>query len=192
MLRDHRQLRSAVLDSLRQNREQRLERTRLMAHRDDGTGEPFGFPASRTAEHQPDEAEQAKRTRRNRNPLRKRWRRNLLAGQRPTGTPRAERKPQDGQDNEDGSQHVASTRAAFFGPALAPLLLVERGLSTHQSDVEVERLFLVDGRHERFGALCEWVHINRQFTIFDDGRKRLDSALLGRRGEGERVWLSAL
>ena len=69
----------AVVDPLRQHLEQRLERLRLGAHRDDRAGEALGFLAAGAAEHQPDQAEQGQRPGGDRHPLRDRRRRSAAA-----------------------------------------------------------------------------------------------------------------
>ena len=80
VLRDHRQVGAAVLDSLRQHAEQRLERACLGAHRDDRAGEALGFLAPGAAEHDPAQAEQRERSRGKREPLRDCGRGQRLAG----------------------------------------------------------------------------------------------------------------
>ena len=82
MLRDHRQLGAAVVDSLRQHFEQALRATALSARiAIDRPGEALGFLAPGAAEHQPDEAQQRQRPGGDRDPLRDRGRGQRLTGQ---------------------------------------------------------------------------------------------------------------
>ena len=132
----------AVTDSLREHLQQRLQRARFGAHGDDRTGEFFGFPAARAAEHQPGEAEQCQRSRGDRDPLRDRGRRQRLTDEHAAGRPRRESEPQGRREAERDAEHLASAGAALFALLLGPSFLVERRLRRLEGDVfdgQVER-----------------------------------------------------
>ena len=182
MLRDHRQLGPAVADPLRQDFEQRLERPRFGAHRDDRAGEALGFLAPGAAEHQPDEAEQRQRPGGERDPLRDRGRGQRLAGERPAGRPGADSRataPQGRLSALPSTCRPPAPRSSRLAarpivPGRTPARRLRR-CSLVRSSGSASRPYGGGTGSARF-AMGSW---QWQFTIFDEARKRLERGSRG-------------
>ena len=178
VLRDHRQLGPAVGDPLREHFKECLEAAGLGPHRDHGAGEALGFLAARSAKNQPGKPENRQRAGSNGDPLGDLRRGQRLSGQNAPGRPGGKRKPKCRKHRQSDAEHLPPAGAAFFRTLLAPLLLVERRLDEIGSSAEqLYRWCRLLRLRQWFGALWSGGHRNRQFTIFDAARKRLEKGV---------------
>ena len=193
MLRHHRQLGAAVADPLRQDLEQRLERLRFAAHRDDRAGEPLGFLAPGAAEHQPDEAQQRQRTGGDREPLRDQRRRQRLPGERAARPTRRYRRATARRGRRARCRAPArSARTPRFRSARLAATVPASNVGSpgpcRARQLEGLCRSLAGGRGSaRLRGGC---HRNVQFTIFDGARKRLER-VRARAGRMRAEWRSA-
>ena len=160
---------AAVVDALRQHFEQRLERARFGAHRDDRAGEALGFLAPGAAEHQPDEAEQGQRPGGERDPLRDRRRRQRLAGERAARRPGGVAKPQRGKDGQRACRAPGARRCRAPSAGFRAHCSASKAGSTSDRRRWSARAARRSSwrRRRRLGARCELGSWQRQFTIFD-------------------------
>ena len=111
--------------------------------------------------------------------------------ERPTGRPGAEGEPSAARYDEAGAEHLPAAGASLLGLAFRPLFLVERGLGVCQLAGQFERLHRPRLRRRRVRRALRMGSWLRQFTIFDDARKRLEK-VAGRAGRRIELAVGAL